>query len=467
MMKLLDYFAQNCRQHPDAVFYSDDPAFGDYTFAYVDECACRVFAFLSDAGISTEDIVAIRLPRSGRIPIAIIGVMKAGAAFVVLGDRSTPQTAAYILKETAPKLIIDTALYERMMTCTPRAGCRASSPHDLAAIIYSTGSTGLFKGCMHEYGIYDDVVERTLYYKSGGVPEYGEVLLDGRYAMTFGFYTTSAIFQLCYNMFSGEYFDIVPYAVAEDTAALAQRLGQRRISEAFLAPKQIAEMDFSACTSLQYVDSMYEMFSGAYLETPMLINCYGMTESFRALTYFRVDRPYDLTPVGPAYCDVTLKLVDDSGSEVEPGQIGEVWYQSRFFRGYLNRPDLTEQVLRDGWYHTGDIGKFRDDGVLIILGRKVDIRKTPQGWVVPFEIARAAKRLLGLSWAYVRLFGDTTVCLYYCDELPLSVPDVRAALAEQLPVWALPTHCIQIEKVPYFPSGKIKRTAFPEPEDTL
>ena len=455
-MKLLDYFIKNCQTHPDTVFYSD--ALIDYTFGYVNECASKVYSCLCARGIGAEDVVAVHLPRSGKIPIALIGIMKAGAAFVVLGERSAPQTVSFILEDTAPKLIIDPELYEEMMTCAPKPGYREPSPHDLASIIYSTGSSGFFKGCMHEYGVYDNVVERThLYTDSADMS--GE-----RDSLTFGFYTTSALVLLCYNMVTGEYFDIVPYTVLADPEAFQRRLREHRITEAFLAPGQISRMDFSAGLSLRYIHSIYEMFDGIYLETPTLLNCYGMTESFQALTYFIVDRPYDITPVGAPCYDVTIKIADSDGNGVKNGEIGEVWYLSRFFRGYLNRPDLTAQVLQEGWYHTGDMGKFREDGVLIILGRKIDLRRTPHGWVVPFEIALAAKKVLGLSWAYVKLFGNTTICLYYCDETDLSPAAVRTALRGCLPDYALPTHCMRIEKIPYFPSGKIMRTAFPNPE---
>ena len=459
-MRLLDLFAENCRQHPETVFYSDAPVQGDYTFAYVDECAAKVYAALADRGIGAEDVVAVRLPRSGRIPIALIGIMRAGAAFVVIGDRSTPETADFILRDTAPKLVIDPAVYAQMMTGVPREGYREPSDHDLAAIIYSSGSSGFFKGCMHEYGVYDGIVERTLSVNVG----YASMLPDERCSLTLGFYSASAVFQFCYSMISGEYLDIVPYAVMEDAPALEQRVREQRITEVTLAPKHIQSMDLAHIPSLRYVYSMYEMFSGTYLEKPVLVNCYGMTESAMALTYFGVDRPYDVTPVGKPYFDITAKLVDDRGAEVKTGEIGELWYRSLYFRGYKNRPDLTAQVLQDGWYHTGDIGKFREDGVLVILGRKIDVRRTPQGWVVPFEIALAAKKALGLTWAYVKLFGEKTVCLYYCDDVSLTTETVREALREQLPAYALPTHCMKIRKIPYFPSGKVDRTAFPEPE---
>lgn len=461
-MKILDRFKNTVSDMPDNVFLSDDSKQGEYTFKFIDECASKVYAYLHAYNIGAEDIVAIKLHRSALIPIVIIGVMKAGAAFLVIGERSDTDTVSYILNDAKPKIIVDAEIYQKMMEFKPLEGYREPDDHDLAMLVYSSGSTGIFKGCMHEYGKYTDVLNR-LDATINSDKELWDEYLSGTYALTAGFYTISAIFSILFCMATGQPIDIVPYDILADYDKFNQRLIDKKATETCLSPAQIKSGKISS-PYLQWLDTSFEMFGGIYLGNPVLFNCYGMTESAQALACFEVDKAYDNTPVGKPYPDVVIKIVDENGNEVKNNEIGEIWFASEFFRGYINNPDMTSQVLANGWYHTGDIGKFLPDGNLLILGRKVDIKKTEKGYIIPHEIVMAAKNKLGLSWAFVRIFDDDIICLYYCDDIKLTVDMIRNALSSAVPEYAMPTHCMKIDRVPYFPSGKTNRKAFKKPE---
>jgi len=105
-----------------------------------------------------------------------------------------------------------------------------------------------------------------------------------------------------------------------------------------------------------------------------LFHGYGLTEGGPTITRQRLDRPFKYGSIGPTIPRVQVKLVDDAGHEVPPGKEGEILCKGLgITKGYWNKPDETAATLKDGWLHTGDLGRFDDDGELYITGRKKDL----------------------------------------------------------------------------------------------
>jgi acyl carrier protein len=187
--------------------------------------------------------------------------------------------------------------------------------------------------------------------------------------------------------------------------------------------------------------------------------------------------PSGSVPVGYAVEDTTVLLLDDTGNELENGQIGEIAVKSRYLSpGYWRRQDLTAAVFSldpvepdTKLYRTGDMGRILADGCLLHLGRK-DFQVKIRGHRV--EVGEVERMLLGhsaIAAAVVaarsdHLEGKRLVAYYVCtDAPPPSSSTLRNFLAARLPSYMVPSAFVRLEALPRTPSGKVDRQALPEP----
>ena len=145
-------WAELVEKDPAAVFLTEEGSEASYTRKEADELAGRVYAWLSEKGIESEDFVLIRLPRSAKPFIAMLGVWKAGAAFTVVPDDYAPERIEAIRSDCGCRLTIDAAAWEEILRTAPKAGFRQADEHNACFAIYTSGSTGKPKGVLQEYG---------------------------------------------------------------------------------------------------------------------------------------------------------------------------------------------------------------------------------------------------------------------------------------------------------------------------
>ncbi len=170
-------------------------------------------------------------------------------------------------------------------------------------------------------------------------------------------------------------------------------------------------------------------------------------------------------------------IKDETGALVPPGEIGEIVVRSRFLaQGYWNNPDLTAKVFQTDpldrairIYHTGDLGRWRSDGTLELMGRKGSRIRLRGYNVEPFEVECELMRQPGVTDALVLLYDDAASqepCLVgYVVAPPNASPSaMRAALAERLPSYMVPSHIVVLDAFPIARSGKIDRNALPPPD---
>ena len=127
---------------------------------------------------------------------------------------------------------------------------------------------------------------------------------------------------------------------------------------------------------IKHIFTGSEPANGIFVEGVELINTYGMSEGAFTLAQFVIDKPYEVCPVGkPNYEEIKLYILDEDGKEVADGKVGEICFDNPYMRGYIGLLEQTAEVLKDGVYHTGDLGKKLEDGNLILLGRSNDMIK--------------------------------------------------------------------------------------------
>lgn len=461
MIKILESFYDNLSKWPDAVLYEDSMRNQHLTISALEEMSAKVYGYLLSHNIGTEDVVAIWLPKGIHVPVVILGVIKAGAAFVVIGEQAGQSNAEFFIEDSNAKLTVTPEVMEEILKSDPVRGYKTPELTDLACIIYSSGSSGYFKGAMHEYGQYD----RCMAYCEEKNRSQGSIPHQERVSLIQGFYGIAGIIHVVHTFMFGNYNDIMPYEIAKDVDRFKNELVSKRITSSSLSPSHIKMGNWLDGTYLQNATITFEMFDGIYSDRIALFNRYGMTETFGVMCHFLIDRPYDMTPCGRPLPFVKLYLADEKGQKVPDGVIGEVYADSPYFRGYANRPEETARTLVDGYVRTGDMAVV-ENGLYVILGRKMDLFQTEEGYIIPSKISIEAKNAMGLSWCYVKCFEhepSPVICVYYTDDVDIDLNALREKLAKRLPPYMLPTHVVKLDTVSRFSSGKVNRHSFKSP----
>jgi len=465
-MNLFEILKRNTEAYPNHVIWEDEK-YGKLSFFNVEEASSRIYAYLSEIGIGTEDVVAVRMTRSARIYLVMLGIWRSGAAFTVIGEHSPQNYVENVIADTEPKLIFDDDCFEKAVKCEPKEGYAKVDRNDLACIVYSTGSSGVFKGAMHEYGAIDNIIKKfeaagyfKLYLKKDNC-------VTSRAIMTSGFYAISAVTSMLWSVVLGNYYFVISFDEINDFSKQVEIINAKHISEICVAPSNHERLKGAALPSLKAIFLSFDVSNDKLSDKYIYVNSYALTESFGTIISGFINKAERIVPVGKPCPYTEIMICDEDGQAVKDGFIGEVCFVPEYFRGYKNRPDLTAKVYHDGWFHTGDMGLVNEDGDYVILGRRIDMIKTKYGYIVPSYISSAVKReFIDIKDCYVKLFGNSEnnkICVYYCSNKEHSINEITNKIKGEIPSYMLPTHCVKMDCFEYFPSGKIRRMSFEEP----
>lgn len=458
----LDEWQRNVNEGPDKLFLTDDVHPRGITRRETDELSARVYAWLKQKGVCREDFVLVCLPRGVLIPIAMMGVWKAGAAVTVVEDTYAAERISFIKKDCACRAVIDMNAWEEIAATEPLFGFVTPDDHDAALAVYTSGTTGNPKGVVHEYGNFKmHLASKTRKDSANGGEPVGFAFIAPLNFVAFYKNMISAIV-------TGMHLYVVAYATVKNPVLLRGYLEENRIKATFLSPSMIRAMNgkLPSCVKAVYTGS--EPANGVKLDGALLLNVYGMSESFFSVAEFPITKRYDVCPVGkPAFGGIKIRLLDENGNEVKDGETGEVCVETPYFRGYLNLPEQTAKALVDGVFHTGDLAKRNENGDLLILGRNNDMIKINGNRIEPAEIESVAKRVLGIEWAAAKGFVKperSFICLYYTANINVVPEDARERMKEFLPYYMIPSFFTKIDKPPLLPNGKLDKKALPEPD---
>jgi amino acid adenylation domain-containing protein len=471
---LIDLLHETARRQPDAPAVSDTDrrlTYGQLA-AQVDTLA----ATLNRHGIGVEDRVAVHLPRGVDAVVAVLGITRAGAAYLPVDERYPADRRDYMLTDGALTAVVTAAGWTDRLAhlgidtiewqCTDATESYdgpAPKPDNAACVLYTSGSTGQPKGIVLEHR------QLLAFALNPAMPPLTPRDRTGQVAsISFDPFNL----ELWCSIAGGAEIVTLPSIPDLIAADLERELRRRRITAMIMpaiAINHIATVDRNAVSPLRILYSGGDvLLPGAARDildgdfAGRLFNLYGPAETTTACTAYEVTRvgpDDDTVPIGTAYAGFTLHIRDENGLCAEEGElyVGGAGVS----RGYLGRDDLTAErfIDLDGErvYRTGDRVRRRPDGNLEYLGR-IDNQVKIQGYrVEPAEVERLLARNPMIRESAVIAIGDPgnrRLVAFLVASGRLLLRELRTTMLDQVPEYLVPSEFIVVPVLPTDPHGK-------------
>ena len=452
ILRLLDSLKTN----EDKIAVVDQNGQRQTTYKELFTMACRVTGYLQKKNYPPHSFIGISLPSSMEYVAAEIGIWLAGHAIVPMGDKYPKDRIDYIMHHCESPLLINDEVIQAMMKAEPTENYILPNEEDTNALFYTSGSTGTPKGVIHTFRSLSFAVDFDL------------ELMRTISPLTFG-YTSPPYFIACRFYLSviqlGGTIDFVSTAVINDIRLMENYIESHQLTALFLTPSMLRYFH-GQVSCLQLILTGSERLAGIGPRGCRMMNIYGQTETFGPLFSFEVDKQYDNTPIGKPYPTVEMKILDEHGNIVKPGEPGELCLKGNFSLGYYKEEKQTSHLFRDGLLHTGDLVREQPDGNLIYLNRQDWMVKINGQRVEPSEVEAALRSFDGVDDAVVK--GFTTkdrqfLCAYYIANDNVSEDTIRDYLRSKLPTYMVPAYFVRMESFPLLPNGKTDRKSLLAP----
>jgi len=479
--------AKRAALHPDRMAVIS----GDRSLSYgaLEAVSAKLASALATHGVRPGDRVGILLNRDLDLPVALLAIWKAGAAYVPLDAANPTERLKLILEDQngipvlaspdlttrlpdgTPTILMDPALLEN--TTDPASA--APSPRDAAYIIYTSGSTGKPKGVEVSHGALANFL-----LSMAEKPGFTEA--DRLLAVTTISFDISGL-EIFLPLIIGGTVDIVSSATARDGEALLERL---RASNATVMQATPATWRMLLDTGWKGSPDLKILCGGEALDLPLarqlsgkgcqFWNLYGPTETTIWSTLWKVPSHPESILIGSPIANTGIHILAPDGSALPPGVPGELWISGDgLAEGYWNRPDLTDKSFLTPdrgprRYHTGDIARWRADGSLECLGRS-DNQVKIRGFRVELgEIESVISTHPAVAQVKVALRGSeanrrlVAWIIPFGDPVTADTKGLRDYLASRLPSHMIPADIGFVGAFPLGSSGKVDVSKLENPE---
>ena len=498
---IVDLFEKQAHQHADRLAVVCGEA--QLSYGQLNERANQLARSLQSYGVVTGSVVGLLLDRSVEMMVGVLGVLKAGAAYLPI-DSSLPEArVSYMLNQSNATLLLSQSAYlEQYSPYLPvkdissellYQGSSANlgvalSDQDLAYCIFTSGSTGVPKGVLMPHrgvvnlvqglqqSVYSAYADRPLrvallasYAFDASVQQIAGALLQGHSLYIVNELDRKDGGRLLdfYNRHSIDVSDGTPTHLRLMVNALADEQGLQTLDSWLLAGEVLPKV---------LVDEFYQKQQGNPVQ---LYNFYGPTEACVDTTGYRVAAKclddYASIPIGKPLPNERVYIADERGGLVAEGVIGELCIAGDgLARGYVGDARLTEEKFIENWvegqervYRTGDLGRWLADGNIEYVGRK-DEQVKIRGYRI--ELGEAESMMLGYgrvrqAVVVLRRSGEEAYLVgYYVAEEAIDDAELRKHLTNNLPEYMIPSYFVYLEEIPLTSSGKIDRKSLPHPE---
>ncbi len=507
-LPVLTSFKKQAQRVPQQVAVVD--AFGSWTYSELDRSANQLANYLLANNLKSQDIVAIYGHRSATLVWAILGVLKAGTAFVILDPAYPPSRLIDCLEIAQPRLTLQIPAAGELPTVLQEYvdlsdSCRLElqldsmqqyatsdptvtvEPDDLAYVAFTSGSTGKPKGIKGTHRPLSHFLQ--WHCQTFGLSE------SDKFSMLSGLSHDPLLRDIFTPLSLGATLCIPSQQDMETPGQLADWMRRERVSIAHLTPA-MAQL-LTTNTESKTTDLRYLFFGGDVLTQQDLrrirnfafqatcVNFYGATETPQAMGYFIVPNDCDrifkeAIPLGRGIEGVQLLVLTNILQLAGVGEIGEIYVRTPYLsQGYIDSEQLTQERFilnpltkdaEDRLYKTGDLGRYLPDGNIEFLGR-IDDQVKIRGFRIELgEIESRLRQHPGVQETVVIAHSDVRSDKYLVAyvvpklEQVSKTKELRSFLWEKLPNYMIPSTFVMLDALPLTQNGKVDRLALPVPE---
>ena len=495
----------------------DAPALADarYQFSYREmrQQVVALASLLRERGVRPGDSVAVALPRSVFLTLALHGIVEAGAAWLPLDTGYPDDRLRMMLEDAKPKLLIATEeqlarfsdipgleslCYDSPLPAEDAAPLALSQPNHTAYIIFTSGSTGRPKGVM----VGQTAIVNRLLWMQNHYPLTADDVVAQKTPCSFDV----SVWEFFWPFIAGAKLVMAEPEAHRDPLAMQQFFARYGVTTTHFVPSMLAafvasltpETAQESCASLKRVFCSGEALPAdlcrewEQLTHAPLHNLYGPTEAAVDVSWYPAWGE-DLAavtgnsvPIGYPVWNTGLRILDAMMRPVPFGVAGDLYLTGiQLAQGYLGRPDLTaSRFIADPFnvgermYRTGDVARWLENGAVEYLGRSDDQLKIRGQRIELGEIDRVMQQLPDVEHAVAHACvfnqaaatgGDARQLVGYLvsqSGLPLDTAVLRERLREKLPAHMVPTVLLQLAELPLSANGKLDRKALPMPQLT-
>lgn len=471
------------------------------TYSELDERSNQLGSYLRKQGIREESLVPICLERSLEMIISIMGILKAGAAYVPVDPAYPPERITYILEDIQADILITKPnianklsvkksialidVNDSIIKVEPKRKVKNKlTPASLIYVIYTSGSTGKPKGVMNEH---TGLVNRLLWAQSKFPLDSSDTVLQ---KTTYSF--DVSVWELLWPLLTGAKLVFAEPEGHKDNAYLRKIIVEQRVTLIHFVPSMLEvfllDMEDNSSLPLKWI-----LCSGEALQNKQVVlfqeklknvelwNLYGPTEAAIDVSYWKV--PADWTadkhvvPIGRPVWNTQLYVLDKAGNICPVGITGELHIGGvQVARGYWNRPELNkERFITDTFinkngklYKTGDLARWLLNGDIEYIGR-IDDQVKIRGFRIELgEIEQVMQQHEAVKQCVVQAkadsLGNKRLIGYIVSVSSINKASLIAYLQSKLPDYMVPAILIELEALPLTPNGKIDRKALPDPD---
>lgn len=499
--------ADQARKTPDAPALAD--ARWQFSYREMRQQVVALAQLLRQRGVKPGDSVAVALPRSVFLTLALHGIVEAGAAWLPLDTGYPDDRLRMMLEDARPSLLIATEdqlarfsdipgleslCYQQPLAAGDEAPLALSKPDHTAYIIFTSGSTGRPKGVM----VGQTAIVNRLLWTQDRYPLSADDVVAQKTPCSFDV----SVWEFWWPFIAGAQLVMAEPEAHRDPQAMQQFFARYGVTTTHFVPSMLAAFVASLdADSVAARRTLRRVFcSGEALPTELcrewerltgapLHNLYGPTEAAVDVSWYPACGPElaavtgSSVPIGWPVWNTGLRILDAAMRPVPPGVAGDLYLTGiQLAQGYLGRPDLTaSRFIADPFapgermYRTGDVARWLANGAVEYLGRSDDQLKIRGQRIELGEIDRVMSALpdVGQAVSHACVFnqaaatgGDARQLVGYLvsdSGLPLDTAALKARLAEQLPPHMVPVVLMQLAELPLSANGKLDRKALPLP----
>ena len=495
-----ELFAAQAARAPESIAVRDGRATLNY--AQLEARTNQLARFLGGHGVRRETLVAVAMERGAEMTIALLGILKAGCAYLPLDPAVARVWLASMLEDAgSPLVLTQQRLLARLPGDLARVWCidrdwpeigsndrldpgNRVLGHDMAYVMYTSGSTGRPKGVVIPHRAIVRLVIATDYLQLGPDDVVAHIANPAFDASTF---------EIWGALLNGAELATISYQTMLSPPAFAAALDEHRVTAMFVTTALFNQLARSAPAVFHGRDVLFggEAAEPRWVEAALrdgrprrLLHVYGPTETTTFAAWHEVREIASdaaTVPIGRPIANTEVYVLDDRREPVPMGVPGEIYIGGPgLARGYLERAELTAErfvphpfdpAAGARLYRTGDRARIRADGALEFLGRRDRQVKIRGHRIEIDEVEAALQRLPQVAEAVVLVHGatsDTRQLTAYIVAAPGAQPtpaDLWARLRETLPDYMSPAAIVMLLTMPLTPNGKVDRRALPAPDD--